>query len=68
MKQATEFKSQTAGAQIMKHDAPNTSHPLIFGGDREEQRIADLGEVVSILSRQYAGEEDGEEAVDGQGQ
>lgn len=68
MKQATEFKSQIAHTQIMQHDAPNTRHPLFSGGDRERQRVADLGKVVSILARQYAGEADGKEAVDGQGQ
>ncbi len=51
----------------MRYDAPNTRHPLLIdGGDREQQRVADLGAVVSILARRFAGEVNGEEVDDGE--
>lgn len=64
MERITDTKQQNRPARLMQNDAPNTRHPLGLGGDREAQRVADLGEVVSILARQYAGELDGEEGGD----
>lgn len=66
MKQATIQKAQNHQVRPMRYDAPNTSHPLIDGGAREQQRIADVGAVVSILARRFAGEVESEEVDDGE--
>jgi len=50
----------------MRNDGPNTNHPLGLGDEREARRVSDLGEVVSVLARKYAGELDGEELNHGQ--
>lgn len=68
MKQATVQESPEQQVSPMRYDAPNTHHPLAEGVDREQQRVADLGMVVSTLARKYLSGIEGTGDDDGQGE